>query len=68
MGNVELFGQRFGNLLLGDEGVVHQHASQLAPGALLLLQCKGELVLRNEFCRTSKSPKRTFSGRAIILP
>ena len=38
VGDVELPGQRLGDLVFGDETVVHQHAPQFAAAALLLFQ------------------------------
>src|SRR5450759_4052440 len=43
--DAELLGERLGYVLLGDEGIVHQHAPQLASVALLLLKSELELVL-----------------------
>ena len=43
IGNVELFGERFRNLVFGDESVIHQNPAQLASAALLLLQRNGQL-------------------------
>jgi len=49
IGDVELLGQCFRDLILGNEAVVHQHATQLASAALLLLQRELQLIERNEF-------------------
>ena len=49
IGDVELLGERLGNMLFSDKGIVHQHAPQLASTTLLLLKCETELILRNKF-------------------
>ena len=48
VGDVELFRQGFGNLVLGDEAVFHQHAPEFAPRALLVVQGDLELPLRDQ--------------------
>ncbi len=48
IGNVELLGQRLGNLILGNKRIIHQHRAELASAALLLVEREHELFLRNE--------------------
>src|SRR5450759_4828120 len=43
--DVELLGERLGNMLFGDEAIIHQHAPQLASATLLLIQRERELIL-----------------------
>ena len=51
VGNVELPGERLGNLLVVAKAVVHQHAPEPPSGAFLLLEGDTDLFTRNELLR-----------------
>jgi hypothetical protein len=46
--DVELLGERAGNLLLGNEAVFHENAAEFAPGAFLLAQRELKLFFRQQ--------------------